>query len=223
MSKNLLSAAVAAICLLMPVAGQAADPTLAGFDYSDASPVGRQFAWPAGVRVVGPIHGYNWAFPGECDPEPDAVKGSGSMVQLCLSLTYDPPEGVSSQLPIVVTIPVGLTFESEAIRTQNGIVIKKVLVEIRPGQTVHLPLALMCMNVGRSASAADSLYRLGPITTNEGFLRFFALLENKRVPVTVFEGDGSGVTMLQDAVFDLSKGLPLKAATLAAINALPEE
>lgn len=223
MKRTLCALGAALICLAAPVSVAASDPTLAGFDYSDVSPVGSPFDWPPGVTVAAPMSGYHWGFPGDCDLDPEAVRGAGAMVQICLSLTYRPPVGASPQLPIIVTLPAGLIFESEAIRTQNGILIKKVLVEIRPGQTVHLPLGLMCVNVGRSGSGGDSRYQLGPITTNERFHEFFALLESKRIPATIFDGDGSGVTMLQDAVFDLSKGKTIKPQTLAAINALPNE
>lgn len=147
------------------------------------------------------------------------------MVMLCLPLRYTPPtrEGVNPLLPIKLTIPPGLIFIPDNISTQNGIVIKKFVVELRPGRTTYIPIGLQCLNVGRSGSSPADTFRIGPVTRNPGFLRLFALLETKRVPVTMNARFTQGLTALQMAVYDLAAGKPISEMWMAEINALPNE
>lgn len=223
MSRLLPALCLLATCLFAPLAAQASDPTLAGFGGSTAAPVGEPLQLPQGVEVAGPIKGHSIFASENCPPEPEAIKGSGGMVQLCLPLRYTPPPGAPPQTPIAVELPPGLIFISDELSTQNGILVKKVRVRIRPGEIVYLPLALMCMNDTRAISGPGSPYRLGPVTNNAAFRRLFAMLETKKLSSTSFEGDGVDVAHVQAAVWALSSGQPLSPETRAAIDALPNE
>lgn len=225
MSRILPSLFLLVACLFAPLGALASDPTLVGFGDSEAEPVGDRWELPPGV-TVGPIRGHTLFFAEECSTDPEEVRGSGDLVMLCVPLTYVPPPGrpgVPPGLPIKVTIPAGLIFIADNISTQNGIVIKKFIVEIRPGETVYIPVGLKCVNVSRSGSSPSDTYRVGPITRNPGFQRFFALLENKRLPATAMGTNTTGIAELQGAVFDLAGGKPISPTYLAAIEALPNE
>lgn len=212
-------------CLLATAPARASDPTLAGFGHSEAPPVGDEWRLPEGVAVVGPIRGHTLFMETDCSIDPEEVRGSGDMVMLCLPLRYTPPvrEGVNPLLPIKVTIPPGLIFIPDDISTQNGIVIKKFVVELHPGRTTYIPIGLQCLNVSRSASSPSDTFRIGPVTRSPGFLRLFALLETKRVPTNAMAQFSQGVTALQMAVYDLAVGKPISEMWMTEINALPNE
>jgi len=181
MAKRLFCAlGMAVVCLAVPTLAAASDPTLAGFSHSNAMPIGDKWELPAGVSFARQIMGHTMFFEENCDPDPEKVVGSGDAVMLCLPLTYRPEPGMNPSLPIFIVLPAGLIFTSEDENFQHGIVVKSVTIQIRPGQTIHVPVGLMCMNAGRSTSAPGVAYRLGPVTRNPGFQRLFALLENKR-------------------------------------------
>lgn len=225
MSRILPSLFLLAACLFAPMAAQASDPTLVGFGDSEAEPIGDLWVLPPGV-TVGPIRGHSLFFDADCTSDPEKVRGSGDLVMLCLPLTYMPPPGAPGApqgLPIKVTVPAGLIFIADNISTQNGILIKKFIVEIRPGQTIYIPVGLKCVNVSRSGSSPSDTYRVGPITRNPGFQRLFAMLETKRLPATAMGSNTTGIAELQGAVFDLAGGKPISPTFLAAIEALPNE
>lgn len=209
-------------CLAAPTLARAPDPTLAGFGDSNAAPAGEPFQLPPGIELAGPIKGHAFYAAENCSPEEKDAKGSGGMVQICMPIRY-PSETASQHGPRVVTFPGGLIFTSEDLKTQNGFLIREVSVEIRPGETIYIPMYLMCLNNSRSGSHPGSIYRLGPVTNNAAFRQFVRTLETKQLPVTTSEGDGMGVAYLQDAVWSLSRGEPINARTQAAIDALPDE
>lgn len=212
---HVLSLALA--CLIAASPATASDPTLAGFEHSDAMPIGEVWSLPPGITIDEPVLGHSLFIENDCTIDPDEVKGSGDMVMLCLTLRSQ------ASTPVAVVIPSGLIFVSEQRRTQNGMVIKRVAVDIAPGEILRIPLGLMCINVSRSGSAIGDAYRIGPITQNPAFRRFFDMLENKSVPTTAQKHDPFVIAALQDAVFDLAAGKPLSQQALAAINALPNE
>lgn len=214
------------LALSAPVAATAAvDPNMAGFGESEEEPIGDLWDLPPGVTVAEAIRGFS-VFDQEtkCPTDPEAAKGAGTLVQLCLPLTYSPPRGISQSLPIKVHIEPGTIFIPDNINTQNGINIKKWIVEIRPGETVYIPVMLMCLNQSRSGSSPADVFRMGPITRHPGMKQLLAMLETKQVAATVGpESDGMHLAMLQQAVWQVTDREPLSASVLSAIAALPDE
>lgn len=217
-SRLLPSLILSAACLFAPMAAQATDPSLAGFGDSMAMPMGDEWQLPSYIQIMG-VTGYSPMMDdGKCEMDPSKIKGSGGMVLLCLELRIGQPDNSFFQLPP------GLLFISKSRQTQHGILVTREEAELQPNTTMYMPIALMCINSGRNSSAPGDEYEVGPVTTNPGFQRLFALLANKRLSSTVFSGgDGMDISLVQEAVFDLAAGKPLSAATVAAINALPNK
>lgn len=218
MPRLLPSLILSAACLFAPMAAQASDPTLAGFGDSMAMPMGDDWQLPSYIQVMG-VTGYSpMVDDGKCEMDPSKIKGSGGMVLLCLELRIGQPDNSYFQLPP------GLLFISKSRQTQHGILVTREEAELQPNTTMYVPIALMCINSGRDGSAPGDEYEVGPVTNNPAFQRLFALLANKRLSSTVFAGgDGMDIATVQGAVFDLADGKPLSAATIAAINALPDK
>lgn len=218
MSRLLPSLILSAACLFAPISASATDPTLAGFGDSMAMPMGDDWQLPSYIQIMG-VTGYSpFVDDGKCEMDPSKIKGSGGMVLLCLKLRIGRSDNRFFQLPP------GLLFISKSRQTQHGILVTREEAELRPNTTLYLPIALMCINAGRDGSAPGDEYEVGPVTNNRAFQRLFALMKTKRLSSTAFAGgDGMDIATVQGAVFDLADGKPLSAATIAAINALPDK
>lgn len=197
-----------------PIWAQTTTTSLAGIGDSEERPVG---AWrlPEGIVLARPITGYSVFFPDDCAPA-DTAKGAGDLVRLCISLRHTGERsGAPYRLPITVEFPPGQIFISDDISTQNGIIIQRFTVELQPGETLHIPAFMMCVNVSRSGSYPAAVYQLGPVLQNPAFDALFKQLEGKRIP-------REGAVEIQSAVFALAKGNPISPPDQAHIAALPD-
>jgi hypothetical protein len=193
---------------------QATTASLAGLGDSEARPVG-SWSLPEGVVLARPITGYSVFTPDQCAPA-EEPKGSGDLVRLCVSLRHTGERnGDPYRLPIHVEIPAGLVFISDDISTQNGIIIQRFIVEVRPGQTINIPVFMMCLNDSRSGSYPGAVYQLGPVLQNPAFEALFKRLEGKRIPQ-------EGAVEIQAAVWALTEGDPISPPHQAHIDALPD-
>lgn len=203
---------------------QTVSPTttsLAGIGDSNARPTG---AWPLpdGVVFSRPITGYSVFAPESCAPPDHPEKGAeaaqaaGTLVQLCLPLRHTRQRnGEPYDLPIRVDIPPGVIFISDDLSTQNGIVIQRFIVEVRPGETIYVPIILMCLNDGRSASHPAATYRIGPLLENAAFDALFQRLEGKRITE-------EGAPYVQAAVWALSEGETIPPQINDQLGSLPD-
>ncbi|KQY85028.1 hypothetical protein [Brevundimonas sp. Root1423] len=193
---------------------QTTTTSMAGIGDSEERPVG---AWtlPDGIVLARPITGYSVFTPELCEPAEEPV-GSGDLVQLCISLRHTGQRnGAPYRLPIHVEIPAGLIFISDNLSTQNGIILQRFIVEVRPGQTINIPVFAMCANDGRSGSNPSAGYQLGPVLQNPAFDALFKQLEGKRIPQT-------GAVDIQAAVWAIAEGDPVSPRHQAYIDALPD-
>lgn len=191
-----------------------------GFYYSDERPVGTPFEWPKGITLVGKVKS-------DFDCFDEAYKknrhyGNGSLVYVCLNLLN------STNKPINVTLPPGIIWESESTQAQNGLLIKKVSIEVPAAEQYFALLHAYCVNPGRSGSIGYD-YKAQPIlTSHPGMEQLYRLVANKKIN---FEQYGrvrdSTIAMagaqLGIAVHEISAGKPLSKLTRDWINAMPNE
>lgn len=198
-----------------PALAQETTTSRAGVGASDELPAGR-WRLPDGIELAREITGYSVFMAEDCAPE-DEAEGTGDLVRLCVSLRHTGRvNGAPYLLPITVEIPEGVMFISERDKSyQNGIVIRRIRREVRPGQTINIPVYVMCLNDTRSGSAPGVVYELGPLLRDPAFDALFARLARKKLPRET-------VPELQAAVWDLAAGKPISAASNAWIDALPD-
>lgn len=215
--KQMLSLLLAALCLAVPAPASAQTTTtsLAGVGRSDDRPVGA-WALPEGVALE-KVEGYSDLAWEECAPpdaeEPLPPEGAGTMVQVCLTLKHM-GQGALALVPIWVELPPGVMFISDSESTQNGILIRRVRRQIRPGEVLFIPVYMMCLNSGRSGSYPGAGYKLGPRLINPAFDALFARLEGKALSI-------EAAAQIQGAVWDISKGKPIGSVADAYIDTLP--
>lgn len=172
-----------ASCWAIPA--QAGPNDLPGWNASKAMPQGTPWVLPPGIAVT--AEGLNPVDLEHCrnegEKERSKPQGTGGAVSLCITLSNtNPRSGTGTPTPITVTIPGGLTFIPDNLSTQNGIILQRGTVKIRPGQTIHIPMYLICMNPQRSSSTPYQPFRLGPIIDHPEVRKVIAMFDGKPLP-----------------------------------------
>jgi hypothetical protein len=223
MGKNFLAILPLLLALHAPAL---AAPTEPGWYRSRADPTGEVWAPPPGIVMPSRLRGYSEYEEHLCndkgEEKPPTLVGVGSMVQVCMIFrnTFDPrthPGGI-----IKVTLPSGLTVIPEDKDTQNGILLQKRQVVVRPGETIFLPLRMLCMNSDRDSSSTADWFRIGPVSNFAPFRKFAKDVENRKISLEDGTDDGTpqamvwaigepgGVSARQKAKYDAwLKTLPL--------------
>ncbi len=147
-----------------------------GLYKSTAAPVGMPFSLPEGLELEEPIHGYSSEDPFKCDDKyRDRSYGHGDLVQLCLILQN------TTSKPITLTLPPGLMFISQSTKTQNGILVQKIAIEVPAGERFFAPVLMYCANGPRQPSATEDNYHLGPIIQYADFQELFRALADRDI------------------------------------------
>ncbi|MBB4840876.1 hypothetical protein HNP52_003973 [Sphingomonas kyeonggiensis] len=152
---------------------------------SKAMPQGATWSLPPGIVVTAegldPMDLEHCRNQGEKYRSPP--RGTGGNVSLCLMFrNTNPHSGIGTPGSITVTIPAGLTFIPDNMSTQNGIILQKGTVEVRPGRTTYIPMYLICMNPTRDSSVAHQPFRLGPIVDHPEIRKVIAMFDGKPLP-----------------------------------------
>jgi len=191
-----------------------------GMGSSDAPLQGAPFSLPAGVELAGPIMGYSLFVPDSCRPKDDEEGeesepvGAGDLVRVCIPLRNNTDRQPFPQpVPVWVEFPPGFSVVSESLGTQNGVLVKKQRVLVRPGEVKYLPMYMLCLNSTRSGSSPYDSFKLGPVIDYPDFKALYKRLENiDLVP--------EGHALLQSVVWSLSEGKAPSPEELSAIDAL---
>jgi hypothetical protein len=182
----------AASCGALPA--QAGPDHIPGWGDSMEMPQGTPWTMPPGIVMA--AEGLNPVDLEHCRNRGQKVRsnpiGTGGGVALCITFRNINPRGVGTQGPIKVTIRGGATFIPDNISTQNGIIIQKGTWEIRPGETLFLPIFLICMNPSRSSSVPYQTFRPGPVVQHPGVRRIIAMFEGKPLPQASFAAGALG-------------------------------
>lgn len=177
-----------------PVDSQATHSTEyvnSGLGENPGIPAGTLYSFPAGIEVVGYIHGnaptvmaapvfdkikYPDGVPGDPDPKLNYITlGYGSLVNLYFSV-YNNTTATKT-----VTIPKG-TICYEANHTpsdQHGLLVKTVSFSVPAHDTTDVHLQLFCVNAHHGIASATDPYKIGVITINPDLLTVCNILDAK--------------------------------------------
>ena len=166
-------------------------------------PTGAVFALPAGVTSDGALKGPD----ASCDAA-TRVGFSAQLVEVCVTLHN------STTSTITTTFPAGIVLISKSADVQNGTQVQPMVVPVRAGSDTTVVLELYCVNLSRHATAPGDEYTLGVVSDNAGLREIITILASKVV-------DESSVWNVQDAIWEVSDGGGLTAATRTNLQALP--
>lgn len=171
-----------ASCWAIPA--QAGPNDLPGWNMSKGVPQGTPWVLPAGIVLT--AEGLDRMDLEHCRNRGQKLRsnpiGTDGQVALCLMFRNTNTPGIGTPGPITVTIPAGLTFIPDNMSTQNGIILQKGTVEVRPGETLVIPMYLICMNPNRSSSVSFERFRLGPIVQHPELRKVIAMFDGKPLP-----------------------------------------
>lgn len=131
---------------------------------------------------------------------------------------------------ITVTFPAALILRNESGSCQNGVLIKKVDVEIPAGEDYYLNLAFYCGNAHKSSAGSNDIYSLGVVSDALPLLELCDKVKNKKINLEDFDYRSSEdyytyksqTDILQDIVWEVTDGEGLTSEEIAYIESLPE-
>lgn len=191
-----------------------------GFGRSKERPVGRPFAWPAGLHIVGPL-----ITEDECFYDAKRKRrlfGHGAQVQICMNLYNE------TQAPIRLHLPPGLMFVSKSLEVQNGLLITGVTIEVPAQEQFFANLYMICVNTDRDSPSHDEYEEQALITDHPGLRDLTKLLENKKCNFEDYGGIYLEPTamrvsdVINFAVHDVIYGKPARGEVLAELRAIAE-
>ncbi|MBN2729299.1 MAG: hypothetical protein JXR53_08750 [Bacteroidales bacterium] len=187
-------------------------------------PAGSLYSFPAGIEIVGFVHGNAPAVSSA--PQFDKEKnlnsfmpvsdksyveyGYGSLVNLYFTL-----ENTTNQ-QILVTIPKG-TICHEADhdpQSQHGLLVKTVEIPVPANGTVDIHLKLFCVNAHHGIAIADDPYKIGVITVNPDLLTVCNILNAKS---TIDSGDYGTI---QSIIWKITDNGGFSQADIDLLNAM---
>ena len=164
-----------------------------GMGRSGADPVGADFDLPPGLELVSPIMGYDTFNPADCDEKyEDRAVGEGELVRLCLVFRN------RTGGPLRLDLPPGLIFVSRNRAVQNGMLARRVAIEVPAGERFFQPLFLYCVNGERDASNPEAAYDVGPVAGNPEMVALFRFLKTKDVNASNFPIVATAINQLTD-------------------------
>ena len=181
-------------------------PDRPGLGRSTAAPQGSAFALPNGISLEEPVHGYSPEDPFKCDDKyRNESYGHGDLVKLCLIFRN------TTNGPITVTLPPGLIFVSQNTRTQNGLIVQRISIEVPAGERYFAPVLMYCANGPRQPSSTEDDYKVGPILDYADFRELFDMVEGREIS-RAEAGD------IQVAINHLQDGRGLSKSDRAALE-----
>jgi hypothetical protein len=199
-----------AICILLAVllAGlpgtalaQGARP---GLGPNAGTPIGRPLVLPEGLKIAGPLVAPEWKRLAngtsvyEC-PDGSRFPAQKTYVQSCVPACNWAP-GTAH-----MAFPPGLIIVTAAEGFQNGLLVERVVVRVpgkncnantngqpnenkelerkrrlAPDGAVWIPVPAYCLNLAKNPTASESVYTLGPVSTDPGIVAILKLVANRR-------------------------------------------
>jgi len=181
-----------------------------GMGRSEADPIGADFDLPPGLELVSPMMGYNTSNPEDCDHKyEDQAVGHGEDVRLCLVFRN------RTGGPIRLELPPGLVFVSRNRAVQNGMLAKRVAIEVPAGERFFQPLFLYCINGERDGSNPEEAYGVGPVIGYPEMVALFRFLETKDV-------NASNFAIVAATIHELNNFGKLDAFAQSQLDSLPD-
>lgn len=173
---------------------------------------GTPFTLPATIEVVGQLKGRHDRPDSYCQ-----ITGSCGVVTIEVKLANH------SEKDTVLILPAGLTFISENLEDQNGILLQEGSLRIAAGDTCRSVILCYCINAERHASSEESRYRWGPVTNAAPMLELIRLVKNKKLPADINDDTNASVLLVQGAVWNISDGKGLTSEIREQIANIPEK
>ncbi len=198
-----------------------------GLGSNPGYPVGYQYNLPEHVHIIGDIRAgtegrateidketYKGPFPA-CEMNRNwTTYGTGTYVNLYM-LLYN-----SQNAPTTVSFPGGLIFcdtqdNSHEPQFQRGLVLQTVNIPIGAYDTAWVHLPCYCLNMHLGVPGFNTVYYIGPISTNPQLNQLVLLMAPKQYPLG---HEGS----LQTIVWNITdNGQTLTQSEIQFINSLP--
>ena len=136
----------------------------------------------------------------------------------------------SNNYPVTVTFPAALIAKNYAGNCQNGVLLKKVIVEIPANSDYYLNLSFYCGNLTKSTASDNDIYSFSVVSDAEALIELCDLLKNKKINIEEFDPTKyedqstfeSQVGMLQLIVWSITEWNGLNRIYTMYINGLPE-
>lgn len=210
----MLRPAIFAIALAIGAAPASAQQ-LPGFGSSTAPFVGEPWVLPKGVTLLQPLVSQNMFDSENCKNADEKEQrnppaGETGLVTLCLPIRYE-SDSSSNRLPHMITIPQGLTFIPDDMKYQSGYNVREITVIVKPGETIFLPMSLLCLNANRKSNAnlPGVFYRVGPVVKTKKMEEVFEMVSKYQIP---FYDSALG-----NAISAIGRGNPSNIATAMSI------
>ena len=173
--------------------------TKKGMDTSVALPTGIAYKFPKGIssKILGTADNSH------------SKLGAGNLVKLNLELRN------KTQKPVAVTLPAGLIFVSQDENIQNGLLIRDEALIVPVGGICSFNLSLFCLNENRAVTKAKDKYLPGPVSDDADIKALIELLQGRRLENEHHQA------LVQEAIWDLTKGFALSRAQHRAIAEIP--
>jgi len=192
--------------------------SISGMGDSNGELKGTAFHFPDAIEIKGGIVGGSDLGEGYCK-----TVGSGLPVMLEFSFVSHLDKDT------VLVFPGGLTFRSNDLEDQNGILLQDVSIALAKGDSCKTLMLTYCINADRHASSETSSYAFGPITNAKPMVELINLLKNKVINIDttgegwLAEGFMDAAINLQEAVWNVTDWDGLTQADRDYIKSLPSK
>jgi hypothetical protein len=199
----------------------------AGLGNNPGYPVGMTYTLPNNIQIIGDIRGgvegrtsdinkteYKGPFPIAQNTRNWVTYGSGTFVNLYM-LLYN-----SSTAPVNVAFPGGLIFcdtqdNGHEPQFQRGLVLQTVNISVPAQDTAWVHLPCYCLNASLGVPGFNTVYYIGPISTNPQLNQLVLLMAPKQYPL-------GNESQMQGIVWNITDhGQTLTPAEIQFINSLP--
>lgn len=170
-----------------------------GLGNTEGEPTGQKYSLPEGIELQGEITGYegdynttarasakkamvakrasNLKAEVAADLSPDFSRGSGYFVRLGIKLKN------STSSTKKLELPAGLIIKSRTGDYQNGVLLKKVSIDIPANKTIYLDLHMYCGNESKYASSETEKYDFAVISNSSSLHDLINRLKNKKINI----------------------------------------
>jgi hypothetical protein len=187
---------------------------IAGLGETEGEPTGTPFRFPDGIepadKIAGGYSAYNYRSAGISDKQTalrhlqslrtgtvqtkadgetvllDTVVGSGYFVEIFMPLRN------TTSRSITVTFPAGLIAKSVSGRCQNGVLLKKVAIEVPAGRIYGVLLLMYCGNAHLDPSYSSEEYVFTVVSNSSLITDLCNRLKNRRMNNEEYPLDRNG-------------------------------
>ena len=136
----------------------------------------------------------------------------------------------SNNNPVTVTFPAALVVRNIAGNCQNGVLIKKAVVQIPANSDYYVNLSFYCANLSKETPGESDLYTFAVISDADPLIELCEMVKNKKINIEEFDPTSyedqstftSQTSMLQLIIWAVTDSTGLTSLYNNYINGLPE-